>query len=166
VALNKPSWQSSVFEPDGAEPGISRASGAGNNGVRTGVYGFHTRYEPRPWWILDLLTPHRIMEIHIYNRRDDPAVAARANELDVLASEDGRNWTTLLSHTGPRPFGLDGTPLVVFGNPATSFRFVMLRLRSTACLHLDEIEVYGQPATTTKHGAFLGATPGPVIPAD
>lgn len=163
VALNKPSWQSSVFEPEGTEPAVSHVSGAGNNGVRTGYYGFHTRYETRPWWILDLLTPHRIMEIHIYNRRDDPAVAARANELDVLASGDGSNWTTLMSHTGPRPFGLDGTPLVVFGSPATSFRFVMLRLRSADCLHLDETEVYGYPAP--KHDSSGGTTAGPVIPA-
>ena len=164
VALNKPSWQSSVFEPDAAEPAASRVSGAGNNGVRTGIYGFHTKFDMRPWWILDLLTPHRIMEIHIYNRRDDEVFAARANEMDVLASDDGGHWVTLLSHAGPRPFGFDGAPLVVFGSPDTSFRFVMLRLRSAGCLHMDEVEVYGYPAS--KHVGGSVAASGPVIPAE
>ncbi len=150
-----------MFEPDGVEPALSRVAGGGNNGVRTGLYGFHTRYEMRPWWILDMLTPHRIVEIHLYNRRDDPAVAARANELDVLVSGDGGNWITLLSHTGPEPFGFDGTPLVVFCSPAAAFRFVMLRLRSAGCLHLDEIEVYGYP---TSEQICLAATSGPAIP--
>jgi hypothetical protein len=162
VALNKPSWQSSVFEPEVVEPAPSRTAGGGNNGMRSGLYGFHTRIEPRPWWIVDLLGSHRIAEIHIYNRRDDPAVAARANELDVLASDDGRNWIGLGSYAGPAPFGLDGTPLVVQGNSAASFRFILLRLRSTTCLHLDEVEVYGAPAL----GSILFGTAAcdPVVP--
>jgi hypothetical protein len=164
VALNKPSWQSSVFEPEGAEPALSHISGAGNNGVRTGFYGFHTRYEMRPWWIVDLFLPHRIAEIHIYNRRDHPAIAARANELEVLASEDGCTWITLASRTGSEPFGLDGTPLMVFGSPATASRFILLRLRSAGYLHLDEIEVYGYP--TPDRTALSGPTAGPVIPSD
>jgi hypothetical protein len=166
IALNKPSWQSSVFEPDGVEPALSRVSGAGNNGVRTGLYGFHTKFETRPWWVIDLLAPYRIAEIHIYNRRDDPAVAARANDLDVHQSEDGINWVTLLSNTGPKPFGLDDTPLTVFGKPAASIRYVMLRLRSANYLHLDEIEVYGYPANAPGHTIGTGATSGPVIRND
>ena len=164
IALNKPSRQSSVFEPDGVEPPPSRVSGAGNNGVRTGFYGFHTRFEMRPWWIVDLLAPHRIAEIHIYNRRDQPPVAARANEMDVLASDDGCTWITLLSRIASEPFGLDGSPLVVFGGPATSSRFILLRLRSAGYLHMDEVEVYGYP--TPGGIAFSAATSGPVIPGD
>jgi Glycosyl transferase family 2/F5/8 type C domain len=151
VALNKPSWQSSVFEPgELKEPASSRVSGGGNNGIRTGIYGFHTQHDLRPWWIVDLLTAHRIVEVHIYNRRDAPAIAARANELDVLGSLDGGSWITLLTHTGPDPFGLDGSPLVIFGAPAAAFRFVMLRLRSAGYLHLDEVEIYGYPVQASS----------------
>ena len=144
VALNKPSFQSSVFEPGGIEAPESRLSGGGNNGVRNGTYGFHTQFEPQPWWIVDLLAPHRISEIHIYNRRDDANIAARANELDVRVSADGDNWTLLLARTGSEPFGMNATPLVVHASAGLPYRFVLLRLRGTNYLHLEEIEVYGQ----------------------
>ncbi len=145
VALNKPSFQSSVFEPGGPEPAECRLSGGGNNGVRNGAYGFHTQFEAQPWWIVDLLVPHRISEIHIYNRQGEAHVASRANELDVQVSVDGDNWTPLLSRTDPEPFGMDGTPLVVHASPGLPYRFVLLRLRGANYLHLEEVEVYGRP---------------------
>jgi hypothetical protein len=146
VALNKPCLQSSVFEPSTEEPAGSRVSGGGNNGIRNGTYGFHTLFEPQPWWLVDLLGPHRIAEIHIYNRSGDPALAARANGIDVLASLDGNNWTILLSRTAMEPFGVDGTPLVVHAPTALPFRLLLLRLRDTNYLHLEEVEVYGRAA--------------------
>jgi hypothetical protein len=145
VALHKPSFQSSAYEPPAGEAAGGTLSGGGNNGLRNGTFGFHTLYQPQPWWILDLLGPHRINEIHIYNRPGDPAIAARANELDVLLSVDGDHWMTVLSRTAIEPFGVDGTPLVVPTSPALPYRFVMLRLRGTNCLHLEEVEVYGLP---------------------
>ena len=78
----------------------------------------------RPWWIVDLLKPYRIAAIRIYNRRDDPAANARANELDVLASADGVNWDTLWSNPAQASFGFDGSPLAV-GAP----RYPACRLR-------------------------------------
>jgi hypothetical protein len=146
VALNKPSFQSSVLQHEGNELPGSRASGGANNGMRNGTYGFHTQLEAQPWWVVDLLVPHRISEMHIYNRPGGPDIAARANELDVLISVDGDNWTLLLSRTETIPFGLDGTPLVVQASPALPHRFVLLRLRETNFLHLDEVEIYGRPA--------------------
>ncbi|WP_428485575.1 glycosyltransferase family 2 protein [Rhodopila sp.] len=161
VALNKPSFQSSVFEPDGAEAPFSRLAGGGNNGMRTGTYGFHTSYEIRPWWIVDLLMPHYIEDVHIYNRGGDRMIAARANDMDVLASDDGSTWTMLLSYTKAEPFGGDGAPLVVPGRSECRYRFVMLRLRGTGCLHMDEVEVYGHPAGTE---ALAGkACRGPIV---
>ena len=146
VALNKPSWQSSVYQSDGVEPAGSQFSGGGNNGRRTGGYGFHTLYETRPWWIVDLVATHVIAEIHIYNRRGHPAIAARANALDILASRDGSTWITLFSYRGAEPFGCDGEPLIVAFEDQTQYRLVKLQLRNDGHLHLDEIEVYGHPA--------------------
>ncbi|MEA2728580.1 MAG: hypothetical protein QOF70_3055 [Acetobacteraceae bacterium] len=143
VALNKPSWQSSVYVPEDDVPAGSRTAGGGNNGVRTGAYGFHTNQEMRPWWIVDLLKPYRITAIHIYNRNDHAILTARANELEVLSSADGVNWNTLWSNAGRGPFGLDGLPLVVTAPSYLDCRFVLLRLRGGGCLHLDEVEVYG-----------------------
>jgi hypothetical protein len=45
VALNKPSFQSSVFEFGDPDIGESSLSGRGNNGLRNGSYGFHTTLE-------------------------------------------------------------------------------------------------------------------------
>ena len=145
VALNKPSFQSSVYEPPGEEPSGSQVAGGGNNGLRLGTYGFHTQFQAQPWWLVDLLTPHRIAEIHIYNRNENAAIAARANEIDVMISVDGDNWTTLLSRRSGEPFGLDGAPLVVPGPLGLPYRFVLLRLRESNYLHLEEVEVYGRP---------------------
>jgi hypothetical protein len=165
VALNKPSWQSSVYLPEGdAEPASSRCAGGGNNGVRTGTYGFHTDREIRPWWIVDLLRPHRIAAIHIYNRRDNPVVGAQANELDVLASTAGVTWYTLWSNPAQTSFGLDGTPLVVTPPSYFECRFVLLRLRGSGCLHMDEIEVYG--SATQQSTPVEPPEGGPIIPCE
>ena len=144
VALNKPSFQSSVYEPTGEEAPGSRVSGGGNNGVRTGTYGFHTQFQEHPWWVVDLLEPYRVAEIHIYNRTGPAAIAARASALDVMLSIDGDTWSVPQSRTDLEPFGLDGTPLVIRGTPDTLTRFVLLRLRGSNFLHLAEVEVYGR----------------------
>ena len=163
VALNKPSWQSSVYRPSGVEPEGSRLVGGGNDGVLAGSYGFHTETEPRPWWMVDLLGPHRVTAIHVYNRRGDITMAARAKELDVLASADGAIWATLWSNPSHAVFGADGSPLVVTAPANVACRFVLLRLRGAGCLHLDEVEVYGQ-AITDPAAAMLPEA-GPVLPA-
>jgi hypothetical protein len=96
--------------------------------------------------MVDLLALYKIVEIHIHNRQGHPAVIARANELDVLGSADGVAWTLLLSRDAAEPFGYDGAPLIVRAQPDGPYRFVLLRLRSVSCLHLDEVEVFGCPA--------------------
>jgi Glycosyl transferase family 2/F5/8 type C domain len=161
VALNKPSWQSSVYRPDRPEPAPRRTAGGGNNGVRTGTFGFHTNPEMRPWWIVDLLKTYRIAAIHIYNRGDDPGVIARANELDVLASADGANWNTLWSNLAHALFGLDGSPLIVTAPSYLDCRFLLLRLRGAGCLHLDEVEVYGSVVEQPKPVELPEA--GPIV---
>ncbi len=141
VALNKPSWQSSVHQSDGGEPPLSRVWGGGNNGLRTGTYGFRTSFEVRPWWIVDLLAQHRLVELRIYKPEDDPAAA----NLDVLASDDGAAWTALIPHGASETFGTSGAPLIVRPASGGHHRFVMLRLKGAGCLRMDEIEVYGDP---------------------
>ncbi|MBS0640562.1 MAG: glycosyltransferase family 2 protein [Proteobacteria bacterium] len=145
VALNKPSWQSSVHRPGPDEPPGSRILGGGNNGLRRCAYGFHTQAEPRPWWVVDLLAPHVITEIHIYNRRDTHAAAARSRTLELRGSADGATWETLYRHQG-EPFGFDGMPLVARLPPGTQYRFIQVRLHSDEALHLVEVEVYGMPS--------------------
>ena len=144
IALNKPTRQSSVYkDADNASEGV-RAFGGANNGIRTGRYGFHTTTEAGPWWSVDLGGSFRLLQIRIYNRIDNPIVANRADELDVLVSHDGVFWTKVFSYRGPPPFGLDGHPLVVPVTHALPLRHVKIQLRNETCLHLDEVEVYGE----------------------
>ena len=147
VALNKPSWQSSTYEPDGAEPAGSRVSGGGNNGVRNGRYGFHTAIEDSPWWVVDLLGAFEVLAVRLFNRLDSPAIAARANQLDVLVSMDAASWTVIYARVEDAPFGgADGFPAEIHVKSPAPARFVAVRLRSRGFLHLDEVEVYGLPA--------------------
>jgi Glycosyl transferase family 2/F5/8 type C domain len=161
VALHKPSSQSSVYQPAGAEPLGSSVSGAGNNGRRTGRYGFHTNHEAKPWWMVDLLASYDISEIHIYNRMDSAGLSARARALDVLCSLDGETWETIFENPDD-VFGLDGRPLALSLLTGGPYRFVMLRLRTAGILHLDEVEVYGTQSDQRIEPANLPDSPAPV----
>jgi len=86
----------------------------------------------------------------------------RANELDVLVSADGLAWHVLWSNPAEAPFGLDGAPLVVTAPPDLACRFLLLRLRGTGYLHLDEVEVYGTAIDPPPPVAVPAG--GPVIP--
>ncbi len=164
VALHKPSSQSSIYQPDGGEPAGSSVSGAGNNGRRTGRYGFHTTHEAQPWWMVDLLDSYDIAEIRVYNRIDSPGVAKRSQALDVLCSRDGEAWETVFANPDEL-FGLDGRPLAVTLATTGPYRFVMLRLRMAGILHLDEVEVYGTPSGLERQPMGLVTPPGASHPA-
>jgi len=138
VALNKPSWQSSVLAASGSEPLGSRQSGGGNNGVRSGSYGFHTNIEVRPWWIVDLLAVYRLAEVRLYFGTGS---AQPVGPVDLCGSDDGADWIVLNPDLVP-PDAPDGA-LVLRPPSENACRFVMLRLRGTGCLSLDEIEIYG-----------------------
>lgn len=146
VARLKPTLQSSIFDPTGhTEPPLSRIAGGANSGMRTGTYGFHTQFEPAPWWWVDLLTLHRVAEIHIYNRIDNRSVAGRSARLRIAAGDEERRWTMLAERNSDEPFGLDGAPLIIEVTRAEPCRFIRLSLPAANYLHLDEIEVYGEP---------------------
>ncbi len=145
VARLKPTLQSSIFDPTGhVEPALSRVSGAANNGMRTGTYGFHTQFEAGPWWSVDLLWPHRVYEIHIYNRIDNDSVAGRSARLRIEASTDNAHWALLMERQSDEPFGLDGAPLIVEMIDPPPLQYIRLSLPTMNCLHLDEVEVYGK----------------------
>jgi hypothetical protein len=147
VALLKPSFQSSIYTSgdDSAEPAGAKIIDGGNNGLRTGTYGFHTEYEPEPWWCVDLLSLHRIAEIHIYNRIDNTSILHRSAPIRIAASSDSIHWRILADRTGREPFGADGKPLVVTVMQEQPFRFIRLNLMTADYFHLDEVEVYGEP---------------------
>ena len=138
LALNKPTTQSSVFEPEiyGYDP-----QGA-CNGKKTGGFGFHTLPENQPWWQIDLQGIYQISEIKIYNRINFEKCASTLN---ILLSQDALNWELCYSNDQENIFGgIDGKPLIVDVQDKVA-RFVQLKLRESTSFHLDEVEIYGIP---------------------
>jgi hypothetical protein len=134
IALNCPAFQSSAFLNSGPTP-----QGA-VNGIKTGLYGFHTESEAYPWWMVDLGEQQMFDNVIIYNRLDDPC-ALRSRLLTLLTSADGETWTELYRHDGSVFGGFDGYPLDIRCAQIQA-RFVRVRLRETNALHLDEVEIY------------------------
>ena len=145
LALRKPSRQSSRQEkaPNTAD---AYNEGHANDGVRNGAFGFHTSFEEAPWWMVDLLRPSAIEEVHVYNRLAEPNVMARANYIAIEISQDADRWTEVFAYSGQAPFGGFTTkPLVVQLESRPRARFLRIISRKPAALHLDEVEVYGRP---------------------
>ncbi len=134
IALGKPATQSSQSvwsRPNDAQ--------GGNNGSKTGTFGFHTNLEAAPWWQVDLLQKRHVTQIRLFNRLD--MCAERAGSLVIKVSEDGRQWVTIHEQRNRLFGGTDGRPLIVPVNAAAA-RFVRIQLTEPGFLHLDEVEVY------------------------
>ncbi len=132
------------------------ASG-GCDGVKNGQWGFHTGQASQPWWQVDLGERQPIARVRIWNRCD---AADRAARLQVLISDDARQWQTVYQHGGTVFYGAtDGKPLEIkLDNPAA--RFLRVQLPGTAYLHLDEVEIFG-PADPARNLLLVrGAVPG------
>ena len=124
------------------------------NGVKDGVYSFHTNLEPNPWWQVDLGSPTAIGKIVVYNRLDYKPGLHNADNLLILTSDDELAWTPRYDTQG-KHFGgaTDGKPLVVEAESLSGAadeapikaRFVRLQIASDKPIffHLDEVEVYG-----------------------
>jgi hypothetical protein len=133
LALGKPATQSSTCEwslrPDEANGAVS--------GSVCGQFTFHTRFEYRPWWMVDLAAPQPVRLVRIFNRMD---IASRANGLELYVSSDGRHWDMVGHHAGDAPFGgVDGNPLEI--EVGHTIRFVRLELPREGILHLDQVQV-------------------------
>ena len=119
----------------------------GCDGVTNGKWGFHTTQETNPWWQVDLGKVHPLSQVRLWNRADNDDVATRAANFKVLLSSDGTDWREVYQHNGRVFYGYrmpDRSPLVVQLTNAEA-RFVRIQLPDTTFLHLDEVEVIGQP---------------------
>lgn len=111
------------------------------DGVKDGTYGFHTSGDAAPWWQVDLGQSLPLGRIVIYNRCDGK-VEDRAAHVEVLLSDDGKQWQTLYRHDGTKFFGHTGGPPLTVEAGGKSARFVRLQLPTAMYFHLDEVEVY------------------------
>jgi hypothetical protein len=129
-------------------PPVTRESDAagGVDGVKDGKWGFHTESEPDPWWQVDLQQVSQLDRVVIWNRCD-PGMAVRNSRINVLVSEEGKEFRPFYQHDGTVFFGFtDNRPLSV-ALQGVSARFVRLALSGTSYFHLDEVEVYGSGST-------------------
>lgn len=152
IALGKVADQSSVSKWSKVPDRRTDAAGA-ISGRLTGSYQFHTDFEPSPWWMVDLGGQAKVYEIRIFNRMENPAMAGRLRELAVQVSDDGEGWRIIATKAADVIVGgVDANPLRITWLSSVSARFVRIRLMEQGVLHLDQVEVYGEPA-----GAPTGA---------
>jgi tetratricopeptide (TPR) repeat protein len=158
LALGKPATQSSTYAGTGVDQGPHHAVDGKTSGQDPHDL-IHTNYEAKPWWRVDLGVDAAIQRIRIHNRTN-PEVKANLS-LELLVSQDGRNWTSVYEH--------DRTVFTVLDLPvAVSGRHVMARLNSDHdALQLYEIEVWGHmtggAAASEKVGAGTDAVPLPPV---
>ena len=133
LALGRTTRQSSVYPADPSNP---------VDGAISGRFGFHTDWEQKPWWEVDLDVSQALQELRIFNRGD--ACQIRARSLQVLLSDDTQNWRVVYERGG-LPFGMPGRnagrPLQINVH-GQSARYVRLQLAEAEFFHLDEVEVY------------------------
>jgi len=113
------------------------------DGVKNGLYAFHTGGDPNPWWQVDLGSPQPIGRIIVYNRLDYAPGLHNADLLDILTSDDGQNWT--LRHHNTEHFGgVSGAPPLNVEFTDLSARYVRLQVAANRPIlfHLDEVEIY------------------------
>lgn len=144
-AAGKPALQSSICVWS-RRPGRDADASGAVTGEINGFYNFHTNFEPNPWWRVDLQAPHRIGEVRIYNYLSDPGISGRSSRFWLEISLDDQHWGVVYERTDDTPFGgADGHPFIWRPSAETVARYVRISLRGKQWLHLDQVEVFGDP---------------------
>jgi hypothetical protein len=96
---------------------------------------FHTAlpHEMNPWFEIDLGRPTRIHSLYVRNRTD--CCQDRTTPLVAEVSLDRSAWNTVALHEG---YFITWTPSF----PATSARYVRLRIPRVSALHLEEVRIF------------------------
>ena len=147
IALGKIATQSSVSEWSSGVSPADDASGA-VSGTISGHGAFHTDHDPHPWWQVDLGENFFICEVRVFNRIDSAVFARRSNKLQLQIATEQENWMTVFTKIDDVPFGgVDGHPLIWRPAGRAVARFIKIQLLHPEFLHLDQVEVYGEPFT-------------------
>ncbi|MDR1494288.1 MAG: discoidin domain-containing protein [Planctomycetaceae bacterium] len=139
------SWRVVVSGDNGQVTTQSDATGA-VDGVKNGLYAFHTGQEKNPYWQVDLEKTVSISRIVVYNRLDYAPGLHNADAMRVLISDDVKNWTLLHDCAGKHFGGISGEkPLeIILEQGKAAARYVRLQIpnESPIFFHLDEVEIY------------------------
>ena len=151
LSRGKPARQSSISEWSVGKSIEEDAQGAVSS-TFTGRGTFHTDLQDFAWWYVDLGDDFGIDEIKIYNRIDHPDIARRASRLAIDIGFSADDFAEVYRRESDEPFGgIDGNPLVFKPNIPIPGRFVRVRLLTRNYLHLDQVEVYGEPLPLALH---------------
>jgi hypothetical protein len=143
IALRGKATQSSVYP---INEGYHREADGAISGRLTGHYQCHTKQEDQPWWQVELPGLSAIYEIRVFNRCDNAEAQKRMSRLRILCSNDGIAWETLAERNETQPVGgLRGRPYRWLVEQQKSARFVRIQLPAVTFLHLDQVEVFGEP---------------------
>lgn len=142
LSRSKPATQSSISEWSVNLTPEADARGA-VNGVINGQGKFHTDLEDAPWWQVDLDRISGISEIRLFNRMDQ---RERANRLAIDIGLEAGHLIEIYRRESDEPFGgVDGNPLIFKPTIPIPGRFVRIRLLTRNYLHLDQVEIWGEP---------------------
>jgi FkbM family methyltransferase len=143
LALRRPATQSSVSRWSKFQKPEADAAGA-NNGNIDGQPGFHTAYEPHPWWQVDLQSLCVVSAVRIFNRQ---VCAYRMRRFRLLASLDGSHWLLLHRKSDDTDFGVKNLePYTIPLPPDTAARYLRIQLDGEDVMHFCECEVVGEKA--------------------
>ena len=146
-AASFPTAAENCFQPPST---ASDAAGA-VDGVKNGRYGFHTNYEPNPWWQVDLgsppadrqdrdLQPARLCPRSPQRRPPRDPCLRRRQDLDPGYENQGRSFGGI---NQGKPWWSTSGPAARRVGPLKA-RFVRIQMPSAApiFLHFDEVEIY------------------------
>lgn len=151
VSQGKPAIQSSISQWSSTVAPEREACEA-VNGVKDGSAKFHTALEDCPWWMVDLLGSFGISEIRIFNRLDSDTISRRSAHLAIDVGLDTASLIEVYRREADEPFGgVDGNPLIFKPAIPIPGRCVRVRLLTESYLHLDQVEVYGEPLPLALH---------------
>lgn len=155
IALGKTASQSSTSAWSHVRDIVNDSAG-GVDGKADGSFGYHTDFEESPWWSVDLASPATIREIRLFNRLDDEGIARRASRIAIDIGFETENLTEVFRRETDVPFGgVDGNPLIFKPSIPIFGRYVRIRLLTRNYLHLDQVEVYGEPLPEMLRAAFV-----------
>ena len=135
--------QSSTYEID---EGHNRTADGALSGHLTGYYQCATALEDRPWWQVELPQTSALFEVRLFNRCDNPVAQARLNNVVIQLSVDGTTWITAdVRKESDMVGGYHGVPYRWLAPPGVVARHVRLQLAGTSYLHVDQVEIFGEP---------------------
>jgi len=127
------------------KPSLTPAADAagGVDGVKTGLWGFHTQNQRDPWWRVDLGKSRPIGKLVLWNRCDaGGAMTTRAARIMILLSDDAKRWRKAYQHDGTAFGGVRCKKPLTVKLENQSARYVRLQLPGTQYFHLDEVEIF------------------------